>query len=141
MSIRRGTANMTEEQKEARRTYYREYRQKWRENNREREREVQRQAHARAYKRDPEKYRHRTASQRYGLTIPEYRALIARAAGHCEACGGEMTKPQIDHCHDTGTIRGVICGGCNSALGYARDDIDRLRSLIRYLERATRQHH
>ena len=63
----------------------------------------------------------------------------------CEICGVEFTKNKknvrsatgqaIDHCHQTGIIRGVICSGCNLALGHARDDKNILKSMIEYLQR------
>lgn len=60
----------------------------------------------------------------------------------CEACGkkgeraGEM---HVDHCHDTGAVRGVLCFNCNAALGHVNDSIERLQSLIRYLNQKTEQ--
>lgn len=40
----------------------------------------------------------------------------------------------IDHCHVTGVIRGQLCFSCNTALGHFKDDIDVLKSALRYLE-------
>lgn len=40
----------------------------------------------------------------------------------------------VDHCHVTGVIRGIICHHCNVGLGMFKDDIDLLKSAIRYLE-------
>ncbi len=45
-----------------------------------------------------------------------------------------MNDMHIDHDHKTGEIRGVLCGGCNVALGSARDDPELLRNLAAYLE-------
>jgi hypothetical protein len=60
----------------------------------------------------------------------------------CEACGkkGERTgEMHVDHCHDTGAVRGVLCFNCNAALGHVNDSIERLQSLIRYLNQKTEQ--
>lgn len=81
---------------------------------------------------DPVKHRQRGTAARYGITVGEYRALIA--GGTCDACGRPSSKLQIDHDHGTGTIRGVLCLNCNSALGHAGDATERLRLLIAYLE-------
>ena len=52
----------------------------------------------------------------------------------CEVCGkGGVLS--LDHDHSTGRVRGWLCPGCNSALGYAYDNPDTLRSLAAYLER------
>jgi len=136
---KRVLAEMTDEDREAlrlkERAYFTAYRRAWREENPERSRAAQRKANAESYQRDPVKHRQRAAADRYGLTVPQYVALIARAEGHCEACGVASGRLQVDHCHQSGAIRGVICRACNSALGHAGDDLDRLRALISYLQR------
>jgi len=58
---------------------------------------------------------------------------------HCECCGAPSTARHTlhwDHNHATGLFRGWICHGCNSALGQVGDSVERLRKLIRYLERS-----
>lgn len=76
--------------------------------------------------------------RRHGLTRADFDQMVADQGGGCAACGGISTKRplQIDHCHDTGQIRGILCGNCNSALGHARDDVARLESLIEYLRKS-----
>lgn len=54
----------------------------------------------------------------------------------CDVCGDER-RIQLDHCHRRGIFRGWLCGNCNSILGLAYDDPDRLRKLIAYLERTS----
>src|SRR5713226_8615930 len=51
----------------------------------------------------------------------------------CEVCNKE-TELCFDHCHITGFFRGWICRPCNSTLGWARDDPDRLHALADYIE-------
>ena len=57
--------------------------------------------------------------------------------GECEACGsspGFGTKGlHIDHNHSTLQIRGVLCQGCNLALGLVQENVERLLSLIGYV--------
>ena len=85
-------------------------------------------------KRSPEAVennRRRARAGRFGLTIDqvaEYEEIRA-----CEVCGSDV-KLCIDHNHETGEIRGILCGGCNTALGMAGDDPDRLRALATYLD-------
>jgi hypothetical protein len=76
--------------------------------------------------------------ERYGCT-PEYKAdLLSLQGGACAICSKDIsdnTRSQhLDHCHSTGTIRGVLCGLCNTALGMAKDNPATLRAMADYLE-------
>jgi hypothetical protein len=56
----------------------------------------------------------------------------------CECCGESPRRQRPlhwDHDHKTGTFRGWICHDCNIGIGGAKDDVDRLRKMISYLER------
>lgn len=73
----------------------------------------------------------RIRAKSYGITLDEL--ALYEAVTECEVCGngGDMV---IDHNHTTGEIRGVICRGCNTALGMAQDSSDVLRKLADYLD-------
>ena len=69
----------------------------------------------------------------FGLTPDELGALIQGQGGTCAICDG---PPQhIDHDHETGKVRGVLCGPCNMGLGQFGDDPERLSRASRYLRR------
>lgn len=75
----------------------------------------------------------------YGLTIDEYNALFEKQHGKCAICGGDGSgskndKLYIDHDHNTGRVRGLLCGRCNFALGHFDDDVERMKQAILYLE-------
>ena len=71
--------------------------------------------------------------RRYGITGADFDAMVEAQGGTCAVCDG---KPEhVDHDHATGKVRGILCFNCNQALGNARDDIDVLHGLIRYLRR------
>ena len=77
-------------------------------------------------------------SRRYGLTAEEYRRRVAAQQGRCAVCGGEPgdgKRLHVDHNHESGAVRDLLCGPCNHALGHAKDDPARLRALADYLER------
>lgn len=69
--------------------------------------------------------------QRYGITAAEYDALFAAQDGKCAICkqpprdnvhahwGGKLC---IDHCHETNTIRMLLCNDCNLAVGYVKSE-------------------
>lgn len=73
--------------------------------------------------------------RRYGIGQADVDAMLDRQGDVCAACGAD--KPQhVDHDHETGAVRGMLCSLCNQALGNVCDDINRLHGLIRYLRRA-----
>lgn len=57
----------------------------------------------------------------------------------CDICNKEHKKICFDHCHKSGKFRGWICSNCNSALGYAKENIEILKSLILYLGKTNEQ--
>jgi hypothetical protein len=80
----------------------------------------------------------------YKLNFEKYYNLInRRKCDVCESKGDfnhkhhEELSLAIDHCHKTKVVRGLLCNSCNVALGNVKDDVNRLRKLIEYLERAT----
>lgn len=47
--------------------------------------------------------------------------------------GDKQTSPHVDHCHETGKVRGFLCRRCNSVLGLVNDDQAILGKLAKYL--------
>jgi ribosomal protein S14 len=91
--------------------------------------------------------------RKYGLTIQTRQELLDSQGGSCPICNSELKMPSkgnhrnsevvgrhyavVDHCHDTGRTRGILCGKCNLMLGKAEDNIEYLKSAIKYLENYT----
>lgn len=73
---------------------------------------------------------------RYGLVESDYQAMLLRQRDCCAGCGEHFggTTPVIDHHHETGRVRGLLCHHCNWAVGHAREDRARLYQLAAYLE-------
>lgn len=72
-----------------------------------------------------------------------YDAMLQAQNGVCRICkrpervksrNGSIMRLAIDHCHVTGAVRGLLCNGCNTALGKANDDPHLLRAMADYLE-------
>lgn len=70
---------------------------------------------------------------RYGMSVEELQAMLERQNGCCAICPKELTKPCVDHDHETGAVRGLLCHGCNTLLGLAGDDPERLDAAKAYL--------
>lgn len=74
---------------------------------------------------------------RYGITESDFRKMVADQGGVCAACGTADWGPKgpcIDHDHQTGAVRGILCFSCNTVLGHVSDSVSRLSQLIDYLE-------
>jgi hypothetical protein len=74
------------------------------------------------------------AQRRYGISAAEYDALLAKQGGACAICRKRARgRLCVDHCHLTGTIRGLLCHACNRALGALKDDQASLVAALAYL--------
>lgn len=76
--------------------------------------------------------------KKYGLTIEDKIRMVKEQNGKCanKNCNyhfSDLYDAQIDHCHTTGMIRGILCNGCNAALGYLKEDIKILEGLKEYI--------
>lgn len=79
-------------------------------------------------------------SRKYGMTVEEYEELLRDQGGVCgickrkpEDCTTDGRNLHVDHDHDTGAIRGVLCHNCNIGIGCLQDDPDLLRAALDYL--------
>ena len=114
----------------------REYNQTWRENNPDKVK-----GYAANYrKNNPEKVRDHSIRKSWGFGADRYDSLIAEFGGKCECCG-TTEDLRLDHCHETGRIRGVLCNTHNLGLGKIGDTIEDVRALLHYMEeQASREH-
>jgi hypothetical protein len=80
----------------------------------------------------------RKAAYTYGLSKEDYNNLFQKQKGCCAICGIHQSESKhrlhIDHDHNTGKVRGLLCGNCNTGIGNLRDSIDLLKKAIGYLE-------
>jgi len=79
--------------------------------------------------------RHYHLLRRYGISATDVDELVKQQGGVCPLCGRENPE-HVDHDHDTGRVRGVLCFNCNGGLGQFRDSIDALENAVSYLVRA-----
>lgn len=68
----------------------------------------------------------------YGLSLSEFNQMSAKQNECCAICG-EKGQLHVDHNHETGAIRGLLCGHCNRGIGMFKDDPRRMVSAIDYL--------
>ena len=63
-----------------------------------------------------------------------YLVLLKKQKGKCKICKCVLNPPYVDHNHNTGKVRGLLCRGCNVALGTFQDSIKILKNAVKYLE-------
>lgn len=75
--------------------------------------------------------------RQYGITLAEYDQMLRDQDNKCAICGNEDEvegrRLAIDHCHDSGKVRGLLCGKCNRGLGLFYDNQELLENAISYL--------
>lgn len=75
--------------------------------------------------------------------VEQFRAMLKAQGGVCAICrepetashNGRLLQLSVDHCHETGVIRGLLCRDCNHTLGKFKDNPDRFRAAADYIER------
>ena len=84
---------------------------------------------------------------KYGISYSEYEQMVITCGNKCQICNqeekiidkrrGKLKRLAVDHCHETGKVRGLLCFQCNRAIGGFKDDIKLLESAIKYLKEHT----
>src|SRR5262245_49530249 len=75
----------------------------------------------------------------YGFSEVEYNEMYIRQGGRCAICEkvpevtGKNSRLHVDHDHRTGQVRGLLCYGCNIAMGFLGEDVDRFYKVMDYL--------
>ena len=72
-----------------------------------------------------------------GMTYDLYEQMLIDQNNKCAICNLEHTnikKLHVDHCHNTGKVRGLLCSNCNNGMGKLGDSIERLELVINYLK-------
>lgn len=98
-------------------------------------------------RRKPDAHRAGHLRRTFGLTVADYAALLEVQGGLCAICRQPETAVShknglpvplcVDHCHETGRVRGLLCRKCNSGIGMFGDNPVLVQSAIGYLEMAS----
>lgn len=86
-----------------------------------------------------------TLLRTYGITLEHYEDMLVDQSYECALCNADIERAgeghhytkvaNVDHCHATGKVRGLLCHKCNKALGMFHDDVEALRRAADYIER------
>lgn len=116
----------------------------WQEGNKERARARAKEWYNEKKDVDPHFIRRANLKNVHGISLEDYEAMSAAQKGKCAICGrnGNIPhsngKPQymaVDHDHETGELRGLLCSPCNLGLGLFQDNDEFLTNAARYLAR------
>jgi hypothetical protein len=128
-----------ETHREQLREYEREYRKKYRQT--EKGRDIMRKSARDWARKETSKKAHRSwvLKSQYGITADDFGKMLENQNNLCACCGIDFDDttqgPCIDHDHNTGKVRGLLCASCNWGLGHFEDSILKLESAINYLTR------
>ncbi len=97
---------------------------------------------AEQYRKDREQNRVRCLRYSFGITREEYLGMLAAQDGLCAICekpekatrSGATIELSVDHDHETGVVRQLLCSACNKAVGYFRDSPELMRRAALYIE-------
>lgn len=107
----------------------------WLNNHREKQREY-RKANSELCKK---RIQNCNLKKKYGISLEEYNTLFEQQNYCCAICNRQEEegrgKRNVDHCHKTGKIRGILCQQCNTALGKVGDSEEILYKMILYLRK------
>lgn len=103
-----------------------------------------RNAHERAHRAaNPMTYRARDLRKDFGLTAAQYQTMFVAQGGLCACCrrpetalNNKRTRVKwlaVDHNHETGAIRGLLCQSCNHVVGHSKENPETLESAAAYL--------
>ena len=103
--------------------------------------ERRRRIQAEYRKANPKKFKNYVLKSYYGITLEEYQAKLESQGNVCAICGqpeqvkrdGQVKALAVDHDHETGKVRGILCQACNKALGLLKDDVSLFQKSIDYL--------
>ena len=95
-------------------------------------------------KKNPDSDANKQLRRKYGITLEQYNTLFQLQNGLCGICGkSESTRRRkkthgnerlaVDHCHETGVVRGLLCFKCNTAIGSLGDNEEMVMRVIFYL--------
>lgn len=102
--------------------------------------EAQKAARRRDYEVKEMGAQRRSKLKQYGITAEQYDEMFDSQDGHCALCPavppfGRKKHLEVDHCHETGRVRGLLCPQCNSSIAKVEKDPDWMDRVKEYLSK------
>ena len=92
----------------------------------------------RKFEENPNYHRDRNFKDRYGISLQERDQLSVDQDHRCKICLTPESKVSrsvlfVDHCHTSGEVRGLLCDGCNKAIGHLKDNPTAIKAALAYI--------
>jgi hypothetical protein len=97
------------------------------------------------YKKNKDRFLNKRLKYHFGITLEQFNLLLKNQNGVCAICGNKETAINgatkkvrllnVDHDHQTGKVRGLLCSKCNHMIGLGNDDTNIFKSAINYLKK------
>lgn len=91
------------------------------------------------YRLNRNKYLERELVRKYGINLIQYNEILKDQNSCCNICRIPQSQClrafDVDHCHSTNKVRGLLCNLCNIGLGSFRDNVEYLGNAISYLNK------
>lgn len=81
----------------------------------------------------------------YGITLNQFNSMLKEQNYVCYICEsfetviygrtGKVRELSVDHNHATNVVRGLLCHSCNTTIGSSKEDIQRLKGVVEYLNK------
>jgi hypothetical protein len=94
---------------------------------------------------NPDKVKNQHLLKKFGITLEQFNEMLAKQNGVCAICekpetlihpkSGKIQDLCVDHDHETGKVRGLLCTCCNKAIGLLNDSKELVEKAAKYLER------
>lgn len=130
----------TAEEREARLAKHRARHKKWRDRNADRLKAYRDADRAKNMDRIRKTTRAYSIKYSYGISLEDYERLRALQGDRCAICNTDKAARihtdhswRVDHCHETGEVRGLLCHNCNIAMGLLKENTTTLQQMINYL--------
>jgi hypothetical protein len=80
--------------------------------------------------------------RKYGITKAQYEEMLIAQHGVCAICGASPGRRilDVDHCHNSKTVRGLLCEQCNKGVGHFQDNPELLEAAAKYLKEGEMNH-
>lgn len=85
----------------------------------------------------PKRMRAYHLKTKYNISVDQYETMCKAQDYKCAVCKKPTISGRrlaVDHCHQTGVLRGLLCPSCNSGIGKLGDSVDLLEAAIHYLK-------